>query len=144
MASKSVVDTNHFDIQEFLANSAAQGVTLKAVHGELYALRVFFDFLNLGGLIKFVPSRLINLRPLPRRCPKILTKRQIDSVFRTARTKHEKAVIETLYGTGCRTGELRTMRIENIDFDARTILVSGKTGRRLSSHPSSRGLSERT
>ena len=131
IASKPVVDTNHFDIQEFLASSAAQGRTIKAVHGELYALRVFFDFLNLGGLIKFVPPRYIKLRALPRRYPKILTQRQIDKVFRTARTLHEKAMVETLYGTGCRTGELRTMRIENIDFDARTILVSGKTGRRI-------------
>ena len=129
--SKSILKTNHFDIREFLANSAAQGSTIKVVHGELYALRVFFDFLNLGGLINWVPPRLIYLRPLPRRYPKIVTKPQIDRLFRAARTRHETAIVETFYGTGCRTGELRTMRIENIDFNARTIRVTGKTGRRI-------------
>jgi site-specific recombinase XerD len=129
--SKSILKTNHFDIREFLANSAAQGSTIKVVHGELYALRGFFDFLNLGGLINWVPPRLVYLRPLPRRHPKIITKPQIDKLFRSARTKHEKAIVETFYGTGCRTGELRTMRIENIDFNARTIRVTGKAGRRI-------------
>ena len=53
--SRGVLRTNHFDVQEFLAASAAKGASAKAIRGELYALRVFFDFLNLGGLLKWVP-----------------------------------------------------------------------------------------
>lgn len=127
---KSFQKVTHLDIQEFLAESAAKGNTPKYIRGELYALRVFFDFLNIGGLIKWVPPRMVKLRPMRRHIPKILTKEQVGKMLGAVATRHEKALIEVLYGTGCRTGEIRSMRIENIDFEERRIRVRGKTGNR--------------
>lgn len=127
---KKLLSVNHLDIQEFLARSAVKGATPRFVWGQLHALRVFFDFLNLGGLIKWVPPRMVKLRPLPRHTPKVLTNEQLSNVMGAASTNHERALVEVLYGTGCRTGELRTMRIENIDFEARSIRVLGKAGTR--------------
>jgi site-specific recombinase XerD len=40
-------------------------------------------------------------------------------------------LLEVLYGTGCRTGEVRTMLIENVDFENRRIRVEGKSGARI-------------
>lgn len=121
---------NHLDIQEYLAQSATKGNTPKFIRGELYALRVFFDFLNLGGLIKWVPPRMVKLRPMRRCIPKILTKLEVGKLLGAAKTPHERALLETLYGTGCRTGEIRTMRVESIDFRERRIRVHGKGGNR--------------
>ncbi len=129
--NQGVLGTTHFDVQEFLAASAARGASPKAIRGELYALRVFFDFLNLGGLVKWVPPRTVKLRRLPRHIPKVLTQKELTAVLAATRTRHERALIEVLYGTGCRTGELRAMRIEDIDFDQRRIRVSGKGGQRV-------------
>jgi integrase/recombinase XerD len=131
IAPKEFLNTTHFDIQEYLAHSAASGRTPKAIRGELYALRIFFDFLNLGGLIQWVPARMVRLKRLPRYLPKVPTRKQIGLLLNAVRTKHEKALVETLYGTGCRTGEIRRMRVENINFAERCIRVSGKTGRRI-------------
>lgn len=130
LQAKQFQEVNHLDIQEFLGESAAQGHTPKFIRGELYALRVFFDFLNLGGLIKWVPPRMVNLRPLRRHIPRVLTTEQLNRVMGAGCTSHERALLEILYGTGCRTGEVRTMRIENIDFDERRIRVNGKRGNR--------------
>jgi site-specific recombinase XerD len=126
-----LLKVNHFDIQEFLALSAAEGQTPKLVREHLYALRVFFDFLNLGGLIKWVPPRMVKMRPMRRTIPKVLTQDQLNKVMGAACTKHERALVELLYGSGCRTGELRTMRVENVDFDHKRIRVTGKTGTRV-------------
>ncbi len=71
------------------------------------------------------------VRPMQRHIPRVLTEEQLHKVLGAACTKHERALVEVLYGTGCRTGELRTMRTENIDFAHRRIRVSGKTGTRL-------------
>ena len=131
MRQTNILNVTHFDIQEFLAESGAQGRTAKAIRGELYALRIFFDFLNLGGLIKWVPPRLVKMRPLQRHIPKVLTEAQLRKVFVAANTKRERALVELLYGTGCRAGELQTMRIENIDFNKRRIRVVGKSGIRV-------------
>ena len=76
---KKVVKVTHFDVQEFLACSAAQGKRPRLVRDQLYALRVFFDFLNLGGLVKWVPPRVVQMRPLERHVPHVLTKEQVDS-----------------------------------------------------------------
>lgn len=126
-----ILETTHLDVQEFLASCAASGESPKGIRGALYALRVFFDFLNLGGLIKWVPPRMVKLRRLPRHIPKFLTQEQIRIVLAAAKTSHERALLEVLYGTGCRTGELQTMRIEDIDFDGRRIRVQGKAGPRM-------------
>lgn len=124
------LNVTHFDVQEFLAQSAAQGKTPKLIRGELYALRIFFDFLNLGGLIKWAPPRMVRMRALKRHIPKVLTHDQLQLVLEAVKTKHERAMVELLYGSGCRTGELQTMRIENIDFVQRRIRVTGKGGNR--------------
>lgn len=107
---------------------AAEGMSQKTIRGELYALRVFFDFLNLGGLVKRVPPRMLNLRP--RHIPKVLTQEELRRVLAAARTKHERALPEVFYGTGFRTRELCSMRVEDIAFDERRIRVRGKGGAR--------------
>jgi integrase/recombinase XerD len=126
-----LLKVSHLDVQEFLARSAAAGQTPRLIREQLYALRIFFDFLNLGGLIKWTPPRKIKMRPVQRHVPKVLTEKQLRRVLGAAYTKHERALLELFYATGCRTGEPRTMRIENVDFDHRKIRVTGKTGTRL-------------
>lgn len=131
LASRSVLKTTHLDVQEFLARSAQKQHTSRSVRHQLYALRVFFDFLNLGGLVKWVPPRVVRLRRIERHVPSVLTKEQIDRVLGAACTDYERALVEVLYGTGCRTGELRLMRVEDIDFHYRRIRVTGKMGVRV-------------
>lgn len=126
--SRKVLKLTHFDVQESLAHSAAIGQTPTLIREQLYALRVFFDFLNLGGLVKWVPPRVVRMRPLQRHIPPVPTKGQIDKVLGAACTDYERALVELLYGSGCRTGELHLMRIEDIDFHYRRIRVRGKTG----------------
>lgn len=135
---------NHLDVQEFLAHSAAKGASPSLIRVQLHSLRIFFDFLNLGGLVKWVPPRTIKLRPLPRQVPKVLTNEQLSRVMGAASTNHERALVEVFYGTGCRTGELCTMRIENIDFDVRRIRVLGKVGTRYLMFTPSAGRALRT
>jgi site-specific recombinase XerD len=47
-----------------------------------------------------------------------------------ARDLHERTMIEVLYGTGARAGEVRSMRVEDVDLVARRIRVLGKCGYR--------------
>src|SRR6202030_1319169 len=84
------------------------------------------DFLNLGGIVSYVPARFVRLRPIVRRVPVVLTEEAILKLIVACRTPREKALIELLYGTGCRISELTTIRLERIDFKARTIHVTGK------------------
>ena len=131
LGHKCVLKTTHFDIQEHLGKCAASGESPKQVRGELYALRVFFDFLNLGGLVKWVPPRFVKLRRIRRQIPRVLSSTEVQRLLRATRTRHERALLELLYGSGCRTGELRNMRIEDLDFAERRARVHGKAGERV-------------
>ena len=130
LGAKSFTKSTHFDVQEFIADRAKPGRSARTLRSLLYALRIFFDFLNLGGLIAWTPPRMIRPRQLEPRVPRVLTREQVNRLFSGTRTKFERAVLETLYGTGCRAGELRSMRIEDIDFVRRRIRVRGKVGDR--------------
>ena len=81
--SRPVLKTTHLDVQEFLARCAEQGRAAKAVRGELYAIRVFFDFLNLGALIKWVAPQMVKLRRIPRPLPRVF------STGRLGRIRHK-------------------------------------------------------
>lgn len=114
LGAKSVIKSTHLDVQEYLAQQAAKGVLPRTVLYKLYAVRVFFDFLCLGGLIKWSPPRVVQMKKVERCVPSVLTVDQVRRVFRAARTPHERALVEVLYGTGCRTGEVRTMLIATV------------------------------
>ncbi len=122
--------TTHFDVQEFLAARAKQRLSARTLRGLINSLRIFSDFLNLGGPMMWVPPRLIRPRRALPVVPRVLSTQQIDKLFSCIRTKFERAVLETLYGTGCRTGELRSMRVEDVDFVRKRIVVRGKRGER--------------
>lgn len=129
-------EVNHLDIRDFLASVAQRGVKRATVWRAMCALRCFFDFLNMGGLIAWSPPRFVRLPPLKRRVPRVLTEKQMHLLASAADDLHERTMIAVLYGTGARAGELRSMRVEDVDLSARRIRVFGKCGYRYVLFPS--------
>ena len=130
MGRTAVTRATHFDIREYLVEAAQKGYVPFTLKHELHALRVFFDFLNMGGLVRWVAPRLVRIRHAGSRVPRVLTETQIRKLLEATRNKREHALIEVFYGTGCRTGELTTMKVEDVDFTAKRIRVMGKSGTR--------------
>jgi len=62
----------------------------------------------------------------------LLTKEEAMRMVEAAETVRDKAFILTLYETGCRIGEILTLQIKHVQFDAygAVLLVNGKTGQR--------------
>jgi site-specific recombinase XerD len=123
-------DVTHLDIRDFLASIAQKGLKLATIWRAMSALRCFFDFLNMGGLINWSPPRFVRLRRLRRIVPGVLTEKQVRLLLSAAGNLHERTMIEVLYGTGARAGEVRSMRVEDVDLEARRIRVLGKCGYR--------------
>jgi len=131
LGDKFVTRSNHLDVQEFLAAQAAKGIRARTVIYKLYSMRIFFDFLNLGGLVRWSPPRFVHPRPVRREIPPSLTLEEVKRLFGAAKTPHERALLEVFYGTGCRTGEIQNMLVEHVDFEKRQIRVEGKCGARV-------------
>jgi integrase len=62
----------------------------------------------------------------------MITENEVQSMIGTMKNARDKALTYTLYDSGCRTGELLTLRNKDIEFDdyGAILSVTGKTGYR--------------
>lgn len=126
LEDKSVIRATHFDIRDFLVEESNRGLSYPTVCNVFYALHNFFSFLNFGGLIQRLTPKLVHMRPLPKRVPRSLNEAEVSRLINAAQTPRDRAIILVLYETGCRVGELTQMKVRDIDYEKRRILVMGK------------------
>ena len=123
MIGRSLASTSRSDIQEFLAVRLGRGVSRVNLQHMVFNLRVFFDFLNVAGLVRANPARQVSPSKVPRRLPRVLNVTEVAKLIKSAKTPRDRALLELLYATGCRRSEIRGLRIEDIDLSTQTILV---------------------
>jgi len=97
-------------------------------------LKKFYKSLDGSGefpeQVKWIkPNFKKNSHRLPE---ELLTEEDVRKLVEAAGHPRDKAFILVLYESGCRIGELLTLRIKNIMFDSNgaALLVNGKTGQR--------------
>jgi integrase/recombinase XerC len=102
------------------------------------ALRSFFKFLLKRRIIDQNPASGLRSPKVPKGLPRFLT---VDQAFRVMeappkedhRAKplkaRDRALLETLYGTGVRVGELASMNLGDCDFAEGSVRVLGKGGK---------------
>lgn len=129
LRDKAVVDVTHLDVRRFMLFLAKDGVSITSARRHLRALRKFYDFLNLGGLVNYVAPRLVTVRATPSKTPPHLSEGEVLRVIAVAQTLREKALVHFIYATGCRLGEVRCVRVQDVDLDGRTARVTGKFGK---------------
>jgi integrase/recombinase XerC len=123
-------EVSHLDVREFITEMSQRDLSSEVVHRYLWALRSFFDFLCLHGVVDEVAPRLVRPRPSQRPLPRALSERNVSRLIHAARNPRDRAILELFYATGCRITELMNVRLEHVDFARRTIMVHGKTGDR--------------
>jgi len=129
LKDKSIASVTHLDVRSYIAHLSEQGTTWATAFDNLQVLRRFYDFLHLGGMVDYVAPRLVKMRDAPRKIPRTMSEFEIRKFLAAAYTLREKALVEFLYGTGCRVSEVVSLRVENVDFEARTARVAGKDPR---------------
>lgn len=130
LGHRRVTKTTQIEIQDYLAAGAAKGWPVYKIREYLYSLRIFFDFLCLGGLMRWSAPRFIRMKRLRRPLPKVLTGADIRKLLRAAKCPRERMVVEVLYGSGLRSSELLRLKVRDVDFSNRRFIVHGKTGGR--------------
>jgi len=121
-----LVSVRAVDIREYLAWLLAQGASPTSISQKLSALKSFFNHLELLGAVPVSPARLIRRKNPPRKLPHSLTVEEVEKLISAAKNPRDRAVIETFYASGLRLAELTAMRIESIDWAARSARIVGK------------------
>jgi len=128
----AVVD--HKILRSFLANQQARGYARSTVSRRCACLRAFFHFLAETGALERDPATTLSFPVGGRRLPRYLTEPETESLVENPPTQGElalrdNAIIEVLYATGIRVGELCGLKLPDVELEAGTIRVVGKGDR---------------
>ncbi len=89
-------------------------------------IRLFFAWLQNEEFIIKNPCASIKPVKEPKRMRKPLTEEQIEQLRDCILTRRERAILEFFLSTGCRLNEALNVKIKDIDFNKKTLLVIGK------------------
>jgi integrase/recombinase XerC len=117
-------------LRRFLALQRTRGLAAASIARKAAALRTGFRFLARRGLVAD-PAAGLGVPRGPRRLPVVLKPRQIDRLLAGPDPVdpvglRDRAILELLYATGIRVGELCGLRLGDVDLAADTVLVLGK------------------
>jgi integrase/recombinase XerD len=120
-----------------------------SVRRKVAALKVFFRFLEENGIVTESPARRLKIKqPVEARVPNVLTNKEIRSLLSAPKRQmqelapdreqspgaknrffcavRDNLIIELLFSTGIRIGELVALNVEDVDLDARRLKITGR------------------
>ncbi len=100
--------------------------TPRSITREIATIKGFFKWLNINEYIVHNPSLAIEQPKLPKRLPKVLSMKEINTLLDSNMSKMEKTILELLYAAGLRVSELTNIQIQNIDLNTKFIRCRGK------------------
>ncbi len=118
-------------IRKFLEFLYEEKYEKKSIARHISSLRSFFKYLLKENIIVNNPMTLVSNPKLDKKLPKYLYYEQIEKILsipdkNTPLGMRDVTLLELLYSTGVRVSELVNIKIEDIDFNERTIKILGK------------------
>ena len=129
-ADMPVAEIDRLTIREWMAELHADHKKT-SVARKLASLRTFFQFLIREGKLESNPAKQVATPKIERKLPNHLS---IEDAVRFIETpdintdlgSRDRAIIEFLYATGIRVGELVGINIPDVDFREKLVWVTGK------------------
>lgn len=128
---KSPAKVTKNDLKDFLVWVNDLGMIPPTQARVLSGLKAFFKYLVLDNKIETDPSALLESPKMTRKLPDTLNIVEINSIIDAidlskAEGTRNKAMLETLYGSGLRVSELTGLKISNLHLDIEFIKILGK------------------
>lgn len=132
--SKSIDEVTTDDIRYYIATKQINnGISEVTANNIRLVLSTFFAWLVQEGHISKNPTLSLKKIKKKKQVKHAFTDGEIEKIKDACLTiknplsrKRNIAIIETLLSTGCRVGELTTMKISDIDFNKKSMIVLGK------------------
>jgi len=123
---------DHKTLRRYMAFLQNFSISRSTMARKMASIRAFFKYLHQHtGTIEANPARLISSQKINRKLPKILKTADIIALMKLTDEKktagqRDRAILEVLYGSGIRVGELVALDIADIDWRDGEIKVFGK------------------
>lgn len=122
------------DLRSFVATLSDVGISVRSQARVVSSVKSFYRFLIYTDRLEDDPSELLELPKLALHLPEVLSVQEINDIVNSIdlskKTGHRnRAIIETLYGSGLRVSELCDLRISNLRLEEQFMKVFGKGGK---------------
>ncbi len=111
--------------------SPERGLAPASISGKLSALRSFTAWCFKRGLVARDPAEALRPPPLPKTLPHVLGVEEVQTLMEQPNIKRpgglrDRAILETLYSTGCRAAEALALDVTDVDLAEGLATVKGK------------------
>lgn len=118
----------------FLRGQSRSGLSARSQARLVSALRSFFRFLVLSGLVKRDPAARLTTPSTWLALPKFLTVEEVEALLRAPDPAkpagvRDRAMLEVLYGAGLRVSELATLKAAEVNLGDGFLVCRGKGGK---------------
>ena len=127
-----LTDLTTGDVRGWMMHELGEGKDVATVKPALSALRTFYKYLRLRGLVDHNPMQTIVTPKAKKRLPVFVRESEMDRLLDEVefpegiegRLHH--LILQTFYSTGVRVSELIGLNVGSIDFGTQTLKVLGK------------------
>jgi integrase/recombinase XerD len=130
-ALKSYLDPSIADFSRYLGHLREVGLSPSSMARHLVALKMFYRFLKLEERVSATPIDLLSSPALWDRIPQVLAPEAVDKLLRGPIAAdrfflRDRAILETLYATGCRASEVVGLKLADLHLDSGFLQCTGK------------------
>ncbi len=118
-------------VREFNRRLGVEGLSNRSICRVLSAIKSYFKYLHRKGITPDdLGARIMTIR-FEKKLPRYLLETDIERLMQfpdpdTFQGSRDLALIELLYSTGCRLGEMPTVRIDDLDLEGGCVRIFGK------------------
>lgn len=118
-------------ITGYLASRRAQGVAARTLARELVSIKTLYRFLRQAGTLAVDPTEQISTPQQRQALPDVLNPQEVDQLLEAPDTdtplgRRDAAMLEVLYATGLRVGELVALNLGDVHATTNCVKVRGK------------------
>jgi integrase/recombinase XerD len=148
----AMVDITPDHLEGYLDKLGTEPYRDTSIRRKVAALKVFFRFLEEQGIVHESPARKLKIkRPVENRVPTVLSQREVRSLLAAPKSQiaelsssrdqsaggrnryfcavRDNVILELLFSTGIRIGELVALDTKDVDLDRRQIQITGRATR---------------
>lgn len=104
------------------------GTPPRSMNRRLLIIKRFYSWLVARRLLDLSPLETLRAVREPSLLPRLLTEQQMGDLINNTEHVRDRAILEVLYSSGCRLGDLKGIDLPNVSFEERTAKTTVKGG----------------